>query len=333
MTKPAAFVVLAILSLTNLVGQAKVSETGWVPLSSWAKEKGFRQSVFGKQTMALTRSNITLRFQNDSQQAVINGVNIWLCEPITMHSGKACISALDLKTSIDPILAPQKNDADRLLQTICLDPGHGGKDTGCKVGQCMEKNYTLPLALELQEQLRVAGFRVWLTRTNDEFVDLDDRIARGNHLCADLFISLHFNMAPGGEGKGVEVYCLTPATASSTNVKGERSREARLQGNQLDSENVSFAYQLQKALVRGLCAEDRGVRRARFAVLRPARMPAVLIEGGFLSDSGERRKICDPIYRRQMSQAIVQGVLAYKNMLNLAATMKQANPTSLQTSR
>jgi hypothetical protein len=62
-------------------------------------------------------------------------------------------------------------------------------------------------------------------------------------------------------------------------------------------------------------------------------MPAVLIEGGFLSDSGERRKICDPIYRRQMSQAIVQGVLAYKNMLNLAATMKQANPTSLQTSR
>lgn len=308
-------IALMVFFLASTPGPAGPSEIGWVPVLTWARENGFRYSGLGNRTIGLTRGDTALRFQNESQRAVINDVNIWLCDPITVRDGQACISALDLRTSIEPILNPQKGGGKKLLQTICLDPGHGGKDTGCKVGECMEKNFTLPLALKLAAQLRAVGFNVILTRTNDQFVELNDRIGMGNRSRADLFISLHFNLAPTGEGKGVEVYCLTPAQASSTNIQREKGSEARWPGNQLDGDNVLFAYQLQKALVNHLCAADRGLRRARFAVLRPARMPAVLIEGGFLSDPGERRQISDPNYRSRMAGAIVQGILAYKRTI------------------
>lgn len=316
MRRLSTLIALMALSLSNAVGRAAPLEIGWMPVSTWARENGFHYRDLANKTIDLKRSNAVLRFQNDSQLVTINGVNIWLCNPVTAREGQACISALDLKTSIEPILNPERGGSDKLIRTICLDPGHGGKDAGCKVGECMEKDFTLPLALELEAQLRAAGFNVLFTRTNDQFVELSDRIAMGNRLGADLFISLHFNMAPGGEGRGVEVYCLTPAMANSTNTKKEKGSEARLPGNQLDGENVLFAYQLQKALVENLRAGDRGLRRARFAVLRPARMPAVLIEGGFLSDPEERRRISDPNYRNRMAGAIVQGVLAFKKILN-----------------
>ena len=84
-------------------------------------------------------------------------------------------------------------------------------------------------------------------------------------------------------------------------------------GDRCDDWNVLLAYQLQKSLVNDLPANDRGLRRARFAVLRTAEMPAVLIEGGFLSDPVEQKKIADPKYRDEMAAAIVRGVLAYRH--------------------
>ena len=90
---------------------------------------------------------------------------------------------------------------------------------------------------------------------------------------------------------------------------------APVPGNRQDPQNVLLAYELQKSLVNKLSAEDRGLRRARFAVLRTATMPAVLIEGGFLSDSVEQKKIADPKYRTRLAQAILQGVLAFKRAI------------------
>jgi N-acetylmuramoyl-L-alanine amidase len=80
----------------------------------------------------------------------------------------------------------------------------------------------------------------------------------------------------------------------------------------MNRQNTFLAYQVQKSLTRTLDVEDRGVHRARFAVLRDAVMPAILIEGGFMSHPVEGRKIFDPAYRRQMARAIVDGVGAYK---------------------
>ena len=150
--------------------------------------------------------------QNRFTMAAINGVNVWLCKPITLKYGQVYISSLDLNTSIEPILFPKTNEARARIQTICLDPGHGHQDTGGIFGRYVEKRYTLPLAEELAGQLEAAGFKVILTRTNDTFVELEDRPALANRQKSDLFISLHFNIGPPGEAKGVEVYCLTPAS-------------------------------------------------------------------------------------------------------------------------
>jgi N-acetylmuramoyl-L-alanine amidase len=198
---------------------------------------------------------------------------------------------------------------------ICLDPGHGGRDSGNHIGSHLEKAYTLLLAQELAAQLTRAGYKVTLTRNSDNFIELGDRPEIAKKRSADLFISLHFNSAPNSAStvRGAEVYCMTPVGAPSTNARGEGAGAGWYPGNRLNDKNVFLAYQLQKSVTKSLGAEDRGLHRARFAVLRDATMPAVLIEAGFMSNPSEGRKIFDAGYRRQTAKAIVEGIAAYRN--------------------
>ncbi len=293
-----------------------------VPLPIWAKKYNLKPAVGASDgRLEFTNGSASLVFKTGLPLVEINGVRVWLSDPVTIHDGQPCISSLDLISTIDPILFPIK----RLFPaTVCLDPGHGGKDTGAVFGKYQEKHCTLPLAQELARQLAPAGFTVTLTRTNDSFVQLEDRPALANRDNAGLFISLHFNIALPGEGKGVEVYCLTPAGTPSTNAGENHGEPRRLPGNRQDAQNVLLAYELQKSLVNRLGAEDRGLRRARFEVLRTAQMPAVLIEGGFLADPDEGRRIAETTYRQRLAAAIVQGVLAYKHLTENCGTTSSA---------
>src|SRR5207244_3211227 len=171
----------------------------------------------------------------------------------------------------------------------------------------------LLLAREVRAVLNGAGLKVTLTRYGDNFVPLIDRPEMARRLGADLFVSLHFNaaIAEKDQVKGVEVYCLTPAGASSTNARADSADTGVCAGNQFDSRNMLLAWQIHKAVVHSLPVEDRGVRRARFAVLRNAPVPAALIEAGFMSHPQESRRIFDPLYRRRMARAIADGILAY----------------------
>ena len=108
---------------------------------------------------------------------------------------------------------------------------------------------------------------------------------------------------------------MTPVGAASTNARGEGSDARAYPGNRNNAKNLQLAYQVQKALLRNLRSEDRGVRRARFEVLREATMPAVLIEAGFLSHPVEGKKIFTAEYRRQMARAIVEGIQGYKKVV------------------
>jgi N-acetylmuramoyl-L-alanine amidase len=294
--------------------QSSTPQIAWVSLSNWAKDNGYKMTWSKPdEDVTLGKGATTLHFTADSELAQINGIHVWLCDPITMRDGHLCLSTLDVKATLQPLLSPATNHSGHPVKTICLDPGHGGKDTGGAVGEFMEKQFTLLLARELERQLSAAGFTIILTRDKDEYVELEERPALANRRQADLFISLHFNVAPQGDAKGVEVYCLTPARASSTNGRGKPANTEALPGNQQDQQNILLACRLQESLVKNLAADDRGLRRARFEVLRTPSMPAVLIEGGFLTDKGERGKIADPKYRALMATAIVQGVLAYKH--------------------
>ena len=292
----------------------------YVRLEDWARIEGFQvRWVIPREQVKLTSPSVTLSVWADSRRMSFNGVNVWLAGPIVMRNGSTYIAAVDLATAIRPLLNPARNAPGRPLRVICLDPGHGGKDPGNREGAQFEKRYTLLLAQELSDQLRKAGFKVFLTRTSDRFVDLPERIEMARRRKADLFVSLHFNSAdgPGGAGvRGSEVYCLTPPRTSSTNARGEGAQAGICPGNRFDSKNILLAYRIQRALLQRLGSEDRGVRRARFAVLRGAEMPAVLVEAGFMTHAAESRKIYDPAHRRQMATAILEGLQAYRNLVD-----------------
>lgn len=250
----------------------------------------------------------------DSREVRVNGVQVWLSHPVARQGGSLYASQLDLRTTLRPLLNPTRNRSARKVVSICIDAGHGGRDPGNEVGRNQEKNFTLLLAKELRDQLARAGLKPNLTRSTDRFIELPDRIDLANRRKADLFLCLHFNSAISSRSqvRGAEVYCLAPAGASSTNAQRERGGGDWCPGNRNNEQNLFLSYHIQKALTRALAVEDRGVRRARFAVLRDAAMPAVLVEAGFMSHPAEGRKIFTDEYRRQLARAITEGVLAYK---------------------
>ncbi len=286
-------------------------------LEEWGAAAGFKFQWRPKNPeVELTSQWSRLIFLVDSRKSLLNGTSVWLLAPVVLLQGAPWISVLDLETAVQPILYPAKNARGDPLRVIYLDPGHGGRDSGNRAGDRQEKAYALLLARELKDLLAKEGFEVHLTRSSDRFVELPDRPKAANRNHADLFISLHFNSTENDAAnvKGVEVYCLTPARASSTNAGGRGADNGAFAGNRFNRQNVLLAYEVQKALVTGGAA-DRGVRWARFAVLRDAEMPAILVEGGFLSHPAESKQIGDAAYRRRLAQAIVKGVLAYRRQV------------------
>ncbi len=292
----------------------------YAALADWAAPRDFKLGWLNKEDFQLTSRWAKLGFKVGSRKAEINGLTVWLSHPIYAHNEKPYISLVDLKTLIQPVLYPVAGPKRVPIKTIALDPGHGGKDPGNQAGKQQEKKHTLLLAKEVQKKLTAAGLKVTLTRSTDTYVELHDRPYHAKKQKADMLISLHYNsLASGKNGvRGIEVYCLTPAGATSTHAQGEGLEHRPSPGNSYDSQNILLAYQLQKNIVKNLNVEDRGLLRARWAVLRSAQMPAVLLEGGFMSDPVEAKRIFSDKYRRQLAQAIVDGVLAYKRTVDPA---------------
>jgi N-acetylmuramoyl-L-alanine amidase len=300
---------------------ARATGRDYVRLGDWARANEFAvRWVDRDRTLQLSNRSAQLVFNadphSDSRKATINGVTVWLALPLLDQNSNARISQLDLEKTLAPVLTPPANRAGAKVRTICLDPGHGGTDPGFLVGAQQEKKYTLLLAQEVRDRLQRAGFDVVLTRSTDIKVPLESRPAYARQRAADLFVSLHFNAIEEArnEVRGVEIFCCTPAGATTTNARGEGDT-GWAAGNRNDEKNFLLAYQMQKSFVKSLQVQDRGVKRARYRVLREATMPAILIEGGFMSHPAEGKKIFDPAYRRQMAQAIVEGILSYRRIV------------------
>jgi N-acetylmuramoyl-L-alanine amidase len=309
---------------------AFINGRSYLALSDWASSNGFHLSRTGRgDEFVLTNRSERLVFEKDSRTAEINGVNVAMAFPAAMDKGRLSLTQLDLAKTIAPLIYLPKLSPKKIA-TICLDPGHGGKDAGNHVGSYQEKFYTLALAAELQSQLKKAGFNVVFTRTKDTFVDLPDRPEIANRRGADLFVSLHFNATETGKNQvaGPETYCITPVGASSSNAQGEGANHGACIANLVEKKSLLLAYQVQRALVKNLGADDRSVRRARFAVLRDAQMPAILIESGYMSNPVEGRKIFDANYRRQIAAAIVKGLLAYQRLTVAVPPPKPASKKS-----
>lgn len=322
----ACVMLLCGLVAASSAGLAFIDGQTYTSLAAWASANGFDQDVSGRgREIILTDKVSRLVFNLNSAQAEIDGVNVRLSYPVASQKDQLFISELDLRTTVRPLIFPQKPLLKKVT-TICLDPGHGGKDSGNRVGTGLfahsEKTYTLDLALELRRQLEKLGFNVVLTRNRDNYVPLPVRPALANQRGADLFVSLHFNASQVDKADvaGPETYCITPAGAKSSNDHGESSEfggtadTGSTLANHNEEKSLLLAFEMEKSLVQKLHAEDRSVRRARFAVLRDATMPAILIEGGYMTNPAEGRKIYDVAYRQQMAAAIVKGILNFMHL-------------------
>lgn len=284
----------------------------YLDASEWARANGCSARwLKPKEEFLISNDRLRLQLNVDGKRALLNGVQVWFSSPIVPHNGGVCFSEVDLQTLIHPILFPNRRE--RAAKTIVLDAGHGGKDRGKVAGPYEEKSLTLALAKELRGLLEKQGFHVALTRTDDTTTERDDRADIAREKGGDLFISLHFNSAgeAGPSIRGVEVYCMTPAGENSTNGTSDPSERQYAPGNRFDAQNALLGYEIQRAITRRLNMEDRGLRRARFAVLRVAHMPSVLVEGGFLSSPAEARLVANPAHRRKLAEAIAAGLKAY----------------------
>ena len=326
MSKPFAwlkkFALLPVLCLASCLLPAHaafINGQSYVPLADWARANGLNCFWLrrGDEVLATNRT-ARLVFDRNSRMVEVNRTDVALSFPVASDHGALLVAQMDLNTAIRPLLFPPRFTDAKRITTICLDPGHGGKDTGNHTFWHSEKTYTLALALELRDQLQKAGFNVILTRNSDTKVELPDRPALANRRGADLFVSLHFNATPSGknEVEGPQTYCITPVGASSTDAQGEGANFGPTVANRCEDKSLLLAYQVQKSLVRNLGAKDRGVRRARYWVLRNAAMPAILVEGGYMTHPVESKKIYDAVYRHQMAQSIVIGILTYQRLVS-----------------
>jgi len=287
---------------------------GMIYLRDWTEKNGFTLRFDTKSlNISLTNRWAEVSLLADSRKAAINGITVWLSFPIRVYNGRLLIHQTDLRTLIEPILYPKRLPGDRKVRIVAIDPGHGGKDPGYQLNSHQEKKYTLLLAHQVQDLLEEAGLKTLLTRRSDTYVERAERADLAHEAKADIFVSLHYNTATDTSARGVETYAVTPFGAEATNG-GEIALRPH-PGNKFDAQSILLAYEVQRAITRGLDTPDRGVRRAGFEVLRKAPMPSVLIENGFMSNNGESRKIFDEDNRKEVARAIVDGILAYKRIM------------------
>jgi N-acetylmuramoyl-L-alanine amidase len=171
---------------------------------------------------------------------------------------------------------------------VMIDPGHGGKDSGAVgIGGLQEKNIILPISQKLARILQQNGVQVILTRDSDYFVSLQGRVDLASRANADVFVSIHTNSAglQRPDVSGLETYYY-------------------------DS-GLSLARIVHSNILRSVNVRDRGVRRARFYVLRKSSMPSILIEAGYMTGREDIAKLKNPQYQDQMAEAIARGILQY----------------------
>ena len=308
---------------TNLAPAVHLTNTArptpvltWAPLSRWAAEHkiGAPHLLSGLPvaTYAIGSTNGEMVLEIGSREAIWNGIEINLGFEPQLIDNQIFLHELDLQRNLEPLLCdpPLTFSTNRV---IVIDPGHGGSNTGTHsiLDGRFEKEFTLDWALQLAPLLATNGWKVFLTRTNDVDVSLEDRAACAETHHADLFISLHFNSAaPDQKQVGLETYCLTPTGMSSTLVRGYNDFwSEKFSNNAFDAANLQLAVRLHTALLRTGGLEDRGVRRARFiGVLHDQNRPAVLIEGGYLSNPHEAKLIESPEFRQKLAEAIANAL-------------------------
>ncbi|MFU8892078.1 MAG: N-acetylmuramoyl-L-alanine amidase family protein [Luteolibacter sp.] len=173
------------------------------------------------------------------------------------------------------------------FRTVVIDPGHGGQDKGGQWGLVYEKHLALDTSVRLENHLRNMGYRTVMTRRSDYFITLPQRVAIGNRHRNSIFVSVHYNYTWKQDVSGIETFY--------------HSAESR-----------RLAQFVQQGMLRRTRAVDRGAKFARYYVIRHSTNPAILVEGGFVSNRQEREKVKLGWYREAIARGIAEGIERYR---------------------
>ena len=323
---------LSILVCGALPSQAKpafkweaISYQGsdFVTLESVKKFYFFKLTQKGK-SIILENAKVRITLKTGSQQCRINNVLFILSHPVTARKGGSLIARTDLIHTIDPVMRPTYISRAKTFNTVVIDAGHGGKDPGSRGHFKNEKEYTLKTARFMRDMLQKKGYRVVMTRNSDVFISLANRVAIANKYPNAIFVSIHFNSGQS-RANGIETFTISPVGVPHMG-RGARARDAKsVPGNIMGSASVALAtavhsrtllYLNDKRYGNNFKIADRGIKHARFNVLTGIKIPAILLEGGFLSNRSEAGKVNTNAYQTTLARAVVRAIDVYKKAIN-----------------
>jgi N-acetylmuramoyl-L-alanine amidase len=173
------------------------------------------------------------------------------------------------------------------FRTVVIDAGHGGTDNGGQWGRVYEKHLALDTAYRLESKLKALGYHTVMTRRSDYRLSLSERVSAGNRYRNAIFVSIHYNYTWKQDVSGLETFY--------SNAEGHR-----------------LANYVQNNLIRRTRTVDRKVKYARFYVIRNSTNPAILVEGGFVSNGSERSRMKSGWFREAIAQGITDGIQRYR---------------------
>ena len=312
-------------SVTNLESIA------WMSITNLSVVLGLTNIEHLADGLVFSNATHTLHLFAGRRSATIDGTTVWLQLPPRDASTNDLrdVACVDYDNLLKPILLATAA-APAHLQ-IVLDAGHGGEDAGARstAPDLHEKDIALDIARHVADQLTNAGQCVFLTRTNDTFETLGERtrLAAAHH--GQLFVSIHANSSPSNHlATGAETYILPIAGFSSTGETAHAPTNA-CAGNHFDAANALLGFSIQRRCAP-VTAMDRGLKHARYFVLKEASCPAVLVECGFLTNTNDASRLADTAYRQQFANALAAGILDYASFASGSTTTNSvtAHPES-----
>jgi len=289
---------------------AASSATQRESLDVLARRYGFGTPLRMGMERVLRSQYSTVVFTSGSRKLRFNDTLLWLNGPTLKGSSNWTVTRYDSRAILDPLLRPSATVRGDDIATIVIDPGHGGSDSGA-IGhrRVYEKKAVLDVAKRTRDILKAQGLSVRLTREHDYFIPLPKRTTLARQWGADLFVSIHFNASSNSGVSGIETFvCSSPGFASTA---GGRADPRTYRGNRFDGKNALFGYYLHRGMLKQVKAIDRGIKHARFEVLRSAPCPAALLECGFITNKGEAARVISRQHRAALATGIANGIMSY----------------------
>lgn len=295
------------------IQQAHKNGFEWEPIDihgkkyiSFDKLKAFYQLEEAERKnklISLEGKGVQINFTSGTQAITINKVKFLLSEPVRKNNDIAYVSILDLRSLIDPVLRPSFIKNAKAVNTVILDPGHGGSDQG---SANLEANYTLIIVKKIRNLLTKKGYRVVLTRDKDSTLGLEERVKIAQREPNAIFISLHFNSGVKS-AHGMETFIISarePHPSSAASIALATAIHSR-----------SLLYLNDKRYGHEFDIKDRGIRHAKFRLLKDSPHPAILIEAGFLTNKEEAAKIQTEAYQNTLAKSLVRGIEVYRTSI------------------